>query len=633
MYNPLAAFIEKLAADVGVDDQIVKIAICLLSTFPLNAVMKRLPDNRPNLKCGYILFTSLFYLIGVLNNLSGFRSLLTSSLFTFFLTRYYSHSKLMPWLNFILVMLHLEYSHAVLSKTQSGSVITGAEMVLVMKITAFAWSYYDGQMLKKNSTSSKDQESTDLKKQNTKPYILTDYQKSKVVSKHPSLLKFMAYCFFYPSLLTGPAFDFADFDSWLDLSIFKDLPESFKPKNRYSSNKALQKREIPKNGRVALKKIAIAFVFLFLFFKSLSIVPMQKTLESSFVTEHGFWYRAFYLWWTGLAARFKYYAAWTIAEASCIVCGLGYNGFDTKSKKIKWNRVQNIDFVAFETAQNTHAALEAWNQNTNKWLKYYIYLRVSPPGGDKKPGFRATFLTFLTSALWHGTSAGYYLTFITGACFQTCGRFARRHFRPLFMKVDGKTPGPYKPLYDILTYFATQLAFGYMVQPFIVLNLKDGLKVWASVYYYIHIGVAVMMFAFMGPYKKKIIKFLNSKTPQKREESKKLEQLEKNKDSLSDILKDKVEYEKKHGKSDEDIKINLGIPDLDQYDIDEMSKDYAEFMKDYADWKDAKGLEIEESNIQKAFEKFKKEFSPSTKGPSRRRMSFSDFTPLGERND
>ena len=118
-------------------------------------------------------------------------------------------------------------------------------------------------------------------------------------------------------------------------------------------------------------------------------------------------------------ARTKYYGIWFLTEGACILSGLGYNGVNEK-KQARWDRVTNIQPWTIETAENSRAYMEAWNMNTNKWLKNYIYLRVTPKG--KKPGFRSSMATFITSALWHGVSPGYYLMFITAGFMQTTAK-------------------------------------------------------------------------------------------------------------------------------------------------------------------------------------------------------------------
>src|SRR5439155_3714179 len=75
----------------------------------------------------------------------------------------------------------------------------------------------------------------------------------------------------------------------------------------------------------------------------------------------------------------------------------------------------------------------------------------------------------------------------------------RRHIRPFFLSADGKMPTKYKIYYDICGYLATQLSFSFAAAPFIILDLKDSLIVWARVYFYCIIGVAVSITFFASP--------------------------------------------------------------------------------------------------------------------------------------
>jgi lysophospholipid acyltransferase len=59
-------------------------------------------------------------------------------------------------------------------------------MVLIMKLHALAWNYHDGRM---------------------KPELLTESQKERAVRRLPEFLDYAGYCFFFPSIFTGPAFD------------------------------------------------------------------------------------------------------------------------------------------------------------------------------------------------------------------------------------------------------------------------------------------------------------------------------------------------------------------------------------------------------------------------------------------
>lgn len=607
VYNPIHAKLEQLSANCGIDEVTLKLAICLFASFPLNGILKRLPDNNIRLKCYFIVAISAFYIFGILNLYDGFTTLFISTIFTFVVTRYYQ-STFMPYVNFVFIMGHLAINHmyaqfyATYDPTKID--ITGAQMVLVMKLTSFAWSYYDGTLADKKD--------------------LTEYQLSRSVSRHPSLLKFMAYAFFYPSLLTGPSFDYADFESWLNCEIFRDLPESKKPRRKWNKDPNLR-RQIPKSAGVALVRIAQGIFWLVLTFLIEDYVYTDYIFTDEFINVRSFFYRIHYLFLLGFSYRLKYYAAWTISEASCIVCGLGYNGYDTKLNKIEWNRVQNIDICRLELAQNTHESLEAWNMNTNKWLKNYVYLRVAKKGS--KPGFRSTLFTFLTSAFWHGTRPGYYLTFATGALFQTCGKLYRRNFRPIFLAKDGKTPLRSKIIYDVISFYVTKISFGYLVQPFVILDFKKSLYGWKTVNFYIHIGILITFFAFKGPFSKQFTNWLKSFQPVQIElkRQKKMEkEVAATSGTLGSVIADKHEFERDELEGELEHAMDLGIPSVsfDKEQFDNAREDLHEFRRQYEEWRNEKGLEVEEANLRRAYENFTKQLQPQ-----HRRMSFSDYSP------
>ncbi|CCH58751.1 hypothetical protein TBLA_0A09670 [Henningerozyma blattae CBS 6284] len=630
MYNPVDAFITALSDMFNIDAFIFRYALCLLGSFSFNAILKRLPDEKIRWKCIYIILVSLFYLFGLLSLYRGFITLMISTSFTYFITRFY-RSRFMPHLNFLFVMGHLAISHIhsefFVPNASQIIDITGSQMVLVMKLSAFAWSYYDGAIASKFEYDQ-----------------LTDYQKSRAIKKHPSILKFLAYTLFYPTLLTGPSFDFADFDSWLNCEIFKDLPDLKKPKNRFNPSK---RRQIPKNALLAFAKVLQGLLWMALSIAAPSVVSVKYLLNKNLFMQRSFFFRIHYLYLLGFSFRFKYYAAWTISEASCISCGLGYNGYDKKTQKIKWDRVQNIDIWGVEMAQSTHQSFESWNMNTNKWLKNYVYLRVTKPG--QKPGFRATLFTFLTSAFWHGTRPGYYLSFATGALYQTCGKFFRRNIRPIFLAEDGVTPLRFKWIYDAICFYVIKLAFGYLCQPFVILDFKDSINAWKSVYFYIHFLVILVFFLFRGPFSSQFIKFLKSKQPKEHAliRQKKLEKdISESSGALGDILKAKLEYESNsssattnnfssssstanHIKKD----MNLGIPPFDMSEWGNPKEEWEEFRQDYIDWKTKNGLEVEEQNLKKAFDSFMLELKENAKPLNQRKMSFSGYVSKDNTDD
>lgn len=473
----LQALLRQALDAVGLEEANFKVLLCTLLSFPFSVIFKRLPDRQYTLKNLYIIGVSCFYVFGILELYAGLRTLLISSMGCYFITRYLRTAS-MPWVNFIFVMGHLAYNHlqAQFFETYDPSKvdILGAQMVLVMKLSSFGWNVHDGKL--PNAS-------------------LSEYNKILAIKQHPNLLPYLGFVFFYASLLTGPAFQYNDYDRFIKSVLFDDVPESRRPGTT-------RKRRIPHSGVPSLLKALQGFFWAFLFSQSPKYVSVEYLMSGELLRNHSFVYRLGYLWLLGFALRLKYYCIWLIAEAACILCGIGYNGYDSATDTFKWNRVQNIDPWAFETGQNVRACLESWNMNTNKWLKYYVYSRVARRG--KKPGFKSTVFTFATSAFWHGTRPGYYLTFIMGAFAQTVGKIFRRNLRPMFVEADGVTPRRGKLAYDLVGYLVTQLMFGFVVQPFAILDFWDSLYCWSTVYFYVPIGMGLTMFAFNGPYGKTV---------------------------------------------------------------------------------------------------------------------------------
>ena len=220
---------------------------------------------------------------------------------------------------------------------------------------------------------------------------------------------------FFPSLFAGPAFDYVDYQRWIETSMF-ELPPGTDPAQAPRSRK---KRKIPRSGTPAAIKAVKGLGWILLFIKFSSWYNNDLVLGERFL-KYPFLHRIWILQMLCITARLKYYGVWTLTEGACILSGLGYKGIDPKTGRVDWSRLQNVNAMGVEMAQNSRAFLGNWNINTNNWLRNYVYLRVTPKG--KKPGFRASLATFTTSALWHGFYPGYYLAFVLASFVQTAAK-------------------------------------------------------------------------------------------------------------------------------------------------------------------------------------------------------------------
>lgn len=485
----ISAPFDYLSGILGNSADELKLVFTFYLSYPLAAALKRIPDKEPWKKNLFVISISLFYLVGLFDLWSGFRTILISAGGAYLIASQIN-SPFMPWIGFVFLMGHMSVNHiyrqAVNDPTKTD--ITGAQMVLVMKLTAFCWNVQDGRL--------PDSE-------------LTDFQKEHAIRTMPSLLDYTGYVFFFPAMMAGPAFDYADYSQYITTTMFT-LPPGTDPAKAPATRK---KRKIPRSGMPAAMKGVYGTLWLIAFIKFSSWYYPSFFLGDEYM-KYGFVRRVWQLYMLGLTTRMKYYAVWSLSEGACILSGIGYNGIDPTTGKAKWDRLTNIMPWEIETAQNARAYLGFWNINTNHWLRNYMYLRVTPKG--KKPGFRATLATFVTSAFWHGFYPGYYLAFVLASFVQTAAKNGRRLIRPLFMTPDGKAPLPSKQYYDIATTILTQVVFAFVVAPFILLGFSDTLKVWARVYFYTLIGVVASFGVFSRslPLRKQLVQLQSARAPQ-----------------------------------------------------------------------------------------------------------------------
>uniref|UniRef100_A0A7S2ZXJ8 Lysophospholipid acyltransferase n=1 Tax=Rhodosorus marinus TaxID=101924 RepID=A0A7S2ZXJ8_9RHOD len=182
--------------------------------------------------------------------------------------------------------------------------------------------------------------------------------------------------------------------------------------------------------------------------------------------------------------RTRYYFAWKFSEGAIILSGIGFNGIDKDSGEYKWDRVEVIDVPNFDFAQSLRQASAAWNKTTNYWLKRYTYDRIPPPLN--------LYFTFLVSAFWHGFYPGYYMFFMSIAVGTAVHRKIRRNVRPWFLAEDGKSPGKYKGVYDLLSFVLTHCTLMYFIISFAMLSWEASIRVFRSQYFIGHILAVVL---------------------------------------------------------------------------------------------------------------------------------------------
>ena len=77
-----------------------------------------------------------------------------------------------------------------------------------------------------------------------------------------------------------------------------------------------------------------------------------------------------------------------------------------------WDKIIGVDVWGVETSGSVSEAIRHWNVQIHRRLKEYVQGRLAEEG--KKPGFKASMLTFLLSAVRHGFYPFYYVHFLCG---------------------------------------------------------------------------------------------------------------------------------------------------------------------------------------------------------------------------
>lgn len=456
-----------------------QLATCLLVSCILSPVLLHLPSAwmRHVMNVG----VSALFLIGVLRLHTGFLHLLGACLLVYTTVKYrVGGATYMPWIVFVTVMVHMLYtyvcpalltfSHCVreLNHVPLTTVeISSMHMVLVMNLSSFAWSCYDGQLRPKNA-------------------VLDQQQSAAAITEMPSLLEFLGYCFYFPGVLVGPSTRFRDYQRWANGTLYQPM------------------RHVPSGRWIeALRELLVAVISLVLmtslggFYDYLRLPNTADVLYS-----WPWWQRILFLQVCGIVARFRYFGVWSLSNSACILSGLAYNGMDLATNKARWDRCKNVYVVRIETSHNWKEVLDAWNANTNIWLREAVYKRLA---GNKKPGFGSVLGTFLASAIWHGIAPGYYLSFVLGAMCQWLARLLRKSVRPIFF-ANPRSPDPTlrtmsqysfaQIVYSLLSSVITLTSVNYAAMPFLTLGLWESIQACRAVYWHYHIIVASGLLAF-----------------------------------------------------------------------------------------------------------------------------------------
>ncbi|XP_063110500.1 lysophospholipid acyltransferase 2 isoform X1 [Cavia porcellus] len=331
---------------------------------------------------------------------------------------------------------------------------SGPMMIITQKITSLAFEIHDGMFRKDED--------------------LTPSQRDLAVRRMPSLLEYVSYTCNFMGILAGPLCSYKDYVAFIEGRSYRGA----QPGPGGEEAAPWEQHTDPSPKAAVTQKLLVCVLSLLVHLTVCSVLPVGYNIDEQFRATASWPTRVAYLYISLLAARPKYYFAWTLADAINNAAGFGFRGYD-RNGVARWDLVSNLRIQQIEMSTSFKMFLDNWNIQTALWLKRVCYERAS---------FSPTVQTFFLSAIWHGVYPGYYLTFLTGVLMTVAARAMRSNFRQCFLE-----PPQLKLCYDVLTWSVTQIAVSYTVVPFVLLSVKPSLTFYSSWYYCLHICAILVL--------------------------------------------------------------------------------------------------------------------------------------------
>ena len=368
---------ESLSKKIGAPGNQIALILTMLCVIPFSFLNYFIHGKNIRLIYSFVLGFLFQFSIYKFNIIHTF----ISAIFTYLFIKYFGR-KYTAYYVFIFSLLYLTYLHIKrMFRTYEGWKIddpTTIYMMSICKFSSLAFSYEDGE--------KKEEE---FKNKHHKEY--------RIIEK-PNLLEVLSFVYFYPTSIIGPSIEYKDFITFIcETDCYSRLNENI--------------FYILSNG----------FLYFFGSFACMGFyavlankLPVSRVVEEDF-GKHNVLYVLAYIYFCIPGVRARYYSGWLLSYSTVIFTGTAY----TEKKDEKGNISKSLEkgsygsIVTCEWGINPKDSMTDWNSTIHLWLKYNVYTRVI--NIKRKPFHNnwamASFLTFLSSAIWHGYYLTYYLTF------------------------------------------------------------------------------------------------------------------------------------------------------------------------------------------------------------------------------
>ncbi|KAF7670159.1 hypothetical protein LDENG_00049940 [Lucifuga dentata] len=432
----VAPLLEELAGSLGSPEPAVRLILSILIGYPFALVYRRFLFHQP------AVVLHLFHTFSGLGLAAfNFGSQLCHSavciLVQFLMLRLMGRTVTTVLSSFIFQMVYLLVGYYYTATEEYDIKWTMPHCVLTLKLIGLSLDYYDG---------------------GKEPAQMNSEQKKAALVSVPSLLEVFGFSYFYGGCLVGPQFTLRSYQR-LVAGKLTDCPGR------------------PPNSVVpAMQRFAVGVICLVIFTLGGPHFPDTYFLTDEFEAQP-FWYRCVFILVWGKIILYKYVSCWAIAEGTCILAGLGYNGVDEDGKH-HWDACANMKVWLFETTPYFEGTIASFNINTNAWAARHVFKQLKFLGN--KSVSHVTTLLFL--AIWHGLHSGYIMCFFMEFIIVTVERQARA----LVKDVPSLTKLANSRLYPLIygvQQFIHWLFMGYSLVPFSLLTYDKWLKVHLSVYF------------------------------------------------------------------------------------------------------------------------------------------------------
>lgn len=303
----------------------------------------------------------------------------------------------------------------------------------------------------------------------------TTHANGSSTSKPPTLIEWFGWTFFIPSFFTGPTLTFDEYMNWVTYTTGLDAPICSFP------------YEIGLDRPYGFGTFEVIVEVLWCVpFAIVGTTLIPVTSVAALNPDTGIIFRLIYAWIALWCVKCRYYLIWGIAEASYITSG---------ASKFVWHRGRNVVIPKIEYAQSVHDITANWNRCASQWLKHSVYQPITAmldAAGYpiETCGRVAIFITSLTSATWHGFSAGYYMTF--GCTFVST--IVARLMHKIVEPTVAQTPSLHF-LYKFIMVLWLNIIFITYAMPFQLHTFENCWKYWQSIHFIGHIwtGAALIV--------------------------------------------------------------------------------------------------------------------------------------------